>query len=169
MTHLLNLETWSIGRSLVFGFTMIKDASKSQQIGLRVSLTDCDFVASVDSTVELLALCIFGIQLHTIDKDAIAAVCGDKTVQAEQFRPVSAHPHYFVDAFGVKVDHDTAFGHAGVQWIWEDNCVQGASSPSRDTRTQIERDGTERVRSGRQTSQSRCRTDKLGLCLRDRV
>ena len=114
MTHLLNLETWSIGRSLVFGFTMIKDASKSQQIGLRVSLTDCDFVASVDSTVELLALCIFGIQLHTIDKDAIAAVCGDKTVQAEQFRPVFAHPHYFVDAFGVEVDHDTAFGHAGV-------------------------------------------------------
>ena len=77
-------------------------------------LTDGDFVTSVDSTVELLALRIFGIEFDVVDEDTIATVRGNQAVQIRKLRPVSATSLHFIDAFGMEVNHDAALGHASI-------------------------------------------------------
>lgn len=108
-----------------------------------MSLTDRHFIASVDSAVELLALCVLGVEFDIVDKNSIAAIRGDQAMQVGQFGPVTATSLDFLDAFGVKIDHDAALGYTSVQRIWKDDSIQGAPAPCRDARGEIKCHGTE--------------------------
>lgn len=114
MSHLLNLKSWSIRRSSLLRLAVVEDASELQQICFCVSLTDRHFVTSIDSAVELLTLCILGVELDVVDKNSIAAIRSDQAMQVGQFRPVSTTSLDFFDAFGVKIDHDATLGYSGV-------------------------------------------------------